>query len=323
MISFIIPLLNEEENIPLLYSRLLKVLPSLDKTHELIFIDDGSRDGSLAVLKKLGDKDRTIRIFSFRRNRGKAEALTLGFQMAKGNIIVTMDADLQDMPEEVGKLLKKQKEGYDVVSGWKKERHDPIYKTIASRVFNRIVGIMFGLRLHDYNCGLKVYTKDAAKSLRLYGGMYRFIPLMAYEQGFSVTEVPVEHAKRLYGKSKYGFSKLWKDLPDLFTMLFLTRYGKRPLHFFGTIGSIAFVIGISLLLYLMILQTFYHQAIGRRPLLFGSILLILSGLQIAFTGFLADLIINVFHNPQLERDRLHFYLKYDSDKDGSDEIVVK
>lgn len=321
MISIVIPLKDEEESLPLLYERLVKVLPSLDRTYEIIFIDDGSIDHSLVVLKNLAKKDRSIRIFSFRRNRGKSEALTLGFQMAKGDTIATLDADLQDRPEELENLLKKMNEGFDVISGWKKDRLDPFYKIFASRTFNYIVGIVFGLKLHDYNCGLKLYTKDAAKSLRLYGGMYRFIPLLANQQGFTVAEIPVEHAKRQFGTSKYGFSKLWKDIPDLFTMLFLTHYGKRPLHFFGFIGGVMLLIGLGMLIYLSSLR-FMGYTIGDRPLLIFGALFVLGGFQIFFTGFLADLMINAFHNPQVERERTHFFLKYDSDKNTVHEVSI-
>lgn len=314
MVSIIIPLFNEEESIKPLFDRLIKIIPGIDKDHEIIFIDDGSTDASLTELKKLAKKGANIRIFSFRRNRGKAEALTLGFQMAKGEYIVTLDADLQDKPEEIEKLYKKIHEGYDIVSGWKKDRNDPRYKVLASRIFNTVVGILFGLQLHDFNCGLKVYTKDVAKHLYLYGGMHRFIPLIAHEQGFSVTEIPVQHDMRKYGKSKYGFSKLWKDLPDLFTMLFLTRFSKRPLHFFGTSGSLLVLIGIIILLYLEVIHTFYKMAVGDRPLLFVGMVCIIAGLQIAFTGLLADLILNAVHNQQAEDNRIQFPLKYNSDK---------
>jgi hypothetical protein len=182
-------------------------------------------------------------------------------------------------------------------------------------MFNNIAGYVFNVHLHDYNCGLKAYSSDAAKSLRLYGGLHRFIPLLAYEQGFSVDEVAVVHEERKYGHSKYGFSKIWKDLPDLFTMFFLAKYGKRPLHFFGVIGGIVLVVGLSIFSYLGILWLM-GETIGRRPLFFSSILLILGGLQIFFTGFLADLMINIAHSQKnIDQDNLHFPLKYGGNKE--------
>src|SRR5579871_3202893 len=243
MLSIVVPVLNEEESLSLFHTEVTALIPHLSKEYEIVFVDDGSTDNSLSLLKELVKKDRHVRIFSFRKNHGKAEALTLGFQMARGEIVVTLDADLQDRPDQIEKLLKKIDDNYDVVSGWRKDRHDSLAKIISSRLFNLVAGWFWGLQLHDYNCGLKVYTNDAAKSLFIYGGMHRFIPLIAYQQGFSVAEVPVVHDERKYGKSKYGygFLKLFRNLPDMFTMLFLVKYSKRPLHFFGFVGSILFL----------------------------------------------------------------------------------
>jgi glycosyltransferase involved in cell wall biosynthesis len=259
-------------------------------------------------MKKLAAKDKKIRIYSFRKNQGKAEALTLGFRMAKGDSIVTLDADLQDRPEEIKNLLEKLNEGFDVVSGWRKDRKDSFKTKLSSKLFNSIMSAFWGVHLHDYNCGLKAYTKDAAKSLKLYGGMHRFIPLLAAGKGFEVTEVPVVHEKRKYGKSKYGFSKIFKDVPDMLTILFLTRFAKRPLHFFGFIGGLASLVGFIMLLYLTILH-FMGQAIGRRPLLTIGILFVIAGLQVLFSGFLADLILHISSqngNASNEEDRLKY-----------------
>lgn len=308
MISIVVPVFNEEESLYKFYSQLVDSLKALRKRYEIIFVDDGSTDSSLKILKEIEKKDRNIKIYSFRKNNGKAEALTFGFQKAKGDCIVTLDADLQDKPSEIQKLLSKAKEGFDVVCGWRKNRQDSFQKVFSSRLFNFLAGFLWGLRLHDYNCGLKVLTREAAKSLQLYGGLHRFLPLIAYQQGFTVTEVPVSHDKRRFGSSKYGFSKLWTDLPDMFTMLFLTRYGNRPLHFFGLVGGILFVVGILILGYLSFIW-FQGQPIGRRPLLFLGMLLVLSGFQIFFTGFLADLIINLSN-----KNKQEFSLKYSSDK---------
>src|SRR3989344_998704 len=249
MLSAVVPVFNEEESLDKFYPRLASVLPKLDNEYEIIFVDDGSTDSSLEILQKIASKNENVRVYSFRKHQGKAEMLTYGFKMAKGDYIVTLDADLQDRPEEIENLLQKAKEGFDLVSGWRKNRKDSIYMKFPSKVFNFLMSAFWGVHLHDYNCGLKLYTKDAAKSLDLYGGMHRFIPLLVSEKGFEVTEIPVVHEPRRFGKSKYGFSKIFRDIPDMFTILFLTRYAKRPLHFFGVAGGILSMIGFFILLY--------------------------------------------------------------------------
>lgn len=310
MISIVVPVFNEEESLPFFYKELIGVISKFDRSYEIIFVDDGSTDSSLEILKNIALKNKLVRIFSFRKNQGKGMALTLGFEKAIGDILVTLDADLQDKSSEIHKLLKKHKEGIDIVVGWRKERKDTSKMIIISKLFNFITDKIFGLKLHDYNCGLKVYSKEAAKSLRLYGGLHRFIPLIAQQQGFTVDEVVVEHEKRKYGQSKYGFSKIWKDLPDIFTMLFLVKYGERPLHFFGLVGGFLIMIGAVVLIYLTTLW-FMGESIGRRPLLLFGILLVIAGLQIFFTGFLAELIINASQRPHAaEREKA--ILKYES-----------
>lgn len=306
VLSVVIPILNEEESILKLYQELISVLKNL-QDYEIIFADDGSTDSSLKKLQELASKDTNVIVFSFRRNLGKSEALTLGFQKAKGEYIATLDADLQDQPQDIPKLLEKLEKGWDVVCGWRKNRKDPVKKVISSKIFNASARIFWGLRLHDYNCGLKVYRSEAAKSLNLYGGLHRFIPLLLHQQAYRVTEEPVLHSKRQFGKSKYGFSKLWKDLPDIFTMLFLSHYGDRPLHFFGVIGGFLFFVGSVILLYLAMIKL-GGQGIGNRPILFLGMLLVLTGLQVLFTGFLADLLINL-----LSRKEKKFDLKYFSE----------
>ncbi len=314
MVSFVIPVLNEEESLELFYKELLKEILVLKKDYEIIFIDDGSTDNSLEILKKLAQANNKIKIFSFRRNLGKSEALALGFMKAKGDYVITLDADLQDKPSEITKLLEKIKNGADVVSGWRRDRKDKSRMKIISRLFNLLMGWFFNLHLHDYNCGLKLYINEAAKSLRLYGGLHRFIPLLAYEQGFTVDEVAIVHAPRQYGKSKYNFSKLWKDLPDMFTMLFLIKYGKRPMHFFGIVGGVLTLIGFFILGFLAILR-FSGETIGNRPLLFLGMLLVLAGFQILFTGFLADLILNVSRtNESVDESHNRFPIKFSSEK---------
>lgn len=292
MISAIVPVFNEEESLDKFYPRLKNVLSSIDKNHEIIIIDDGSTDSSLEIIKKFALKDNSIKVYSFRKNQGKSEALSYGFKMAKGDYVVTLDADLQDRPEEIINLLNKAKQGFDLVSGWRKDRKDSIVMRLPSKFFNFLMSAFWGVHLHDYNCGLKLYKKDAVKSLTLYGGMHRFIPLLVSEKGFEVTEIPVIHDARKFGKSKYGFSKVFKDVPDMFTILFLTKYAKRPLHFFGFAGGVIFAIGIFIMLYLTVLH-FLGEQIGTRPLLIFGMLLTLAGFQILFTGFLADLILSI------------------------------
>ena len=308
MISVVVPVYNEHESLEAFFKVLIPNLSKLDNEHEAIFVDDGSTDKTLEILKDFAAKNSNVKVFSFRKNRGKAEALIVCFQKAKGDLIVTLDADLQDRPEEIAKLIKKQKEGFDLVCGWRKNRKDALRANLSSKLFNSIASILWGLKLHDYNCGLKLYTKDVAKSLNLYGGMHRFIPLLVADQGFSVAEVAIEHVERKYGKSKYGFSKIWKDLPDIFTMLFLSKYSKRPFHFFGAAGSLMVLIGALILGYLTYLKIL-GEAIGQRPLLFLGMLFIISGFQLFFTGFLADLIINISSKKQKD-----FTFKYSSEE---------
>lgn len=309
MISYVIPVLNEEESVEAFYVELRKVAQELSDKYEIIFVDDGSTDASLSLLKAIAEHDKTVRVFSFRRNMGKAEALTFGFQKAKGEYIVTLDADLQDKPSEIHKLVAKAHDGVDVVCGWRRYRRDASKMKAISKMFNQLMGKLFGLNIHDYNCGLKVYSSEAAKSLRLYGSLHRFIPVLAAEQGFRVDEVAVQHEPRRYGQSKYTFSKI-KDIPDLFTIFFLMKYSRRPMHFFGIVGGSLLLLGLVLFGYLALIWLF-GESIGRRPLFFVSILLIISGLQTFFTGFLADLMINLSYKREDTKELTsHFALKY-------------
>lgn len=307
MVSFIIPVFNEEESLPHFYKELTTILDSLKEDSEIIFVDDGSFDRSLEILKEFRNKDKRVKIYSLRTNQGKAEALTVGFQKSQGDYIVTLDADLQDQPSEISKLLEKVKGEWDLATGWRERRKDSIIRTAPSWIFNKMVSAFRGLKLHDFNSGLKAYKKDAVKSLSLYGGMHRFIPLLLYMDGFRVCEVPVAHSHRRYGKAKYGLSRLWKDFPDMFTMLFLSRYSKSPMHFFGIVGLLLLGVGFVILLYLTVLRI-EGETIGNRPLLFLGILFVISGFQIFFTGFLADLINHSARN-QSTVDSL---LKYES-----------
>jgi len=305
MLSVIVPAYNEEEAIEPFFRELKKFLP---RESEVLFVDDGSKDRTLPILQKLQKENKNIKIYSFRKNRGKSEALTLGFQKAEGDLMLTIDADLQDRPDQIEKLLKKQKEGFDIVSGWRKDRSDSLFKNITSKIFNSVSSIFFGLKVNDLNCGIKLYRKEAARSLNLYGGMHRFIPLLLYQEGFRISEVPVQHDKRKFGKSKYNFTKVFTELPDMGTMLFLSKYSKRPLHFFAPFGGVIFSFGFMILVYLSIIWL-SGEPIGGRPLLFLGMILLISGLQILFTGFLADLFINKTTKEKNEE----IMLKYKSD----------
>lgn len=315
MVSIIVPALNEGEGIERFYHETLDELTKLTHEYEFIFVDDGSTDDTLAVLKSIAQKNKHVRVYSFKRNRGKADALALGFSVAKGNILITMDADLQDKPSELHKFLEKHKQGSDVIVGWRRERKDHSKMVVISKFFNYLNRKLFGLKLHDIDCGFKLLTKEAAKSLHIYSGLYRFIPLLLHQQGFVVDEVVVEHDTRKFGHSKYGFSKVFKNIPDMFTVIFLLKFGKRPLHFFGFIGIFLMIIGVAMLSYLTFIHYAFGERVGTRPILFVGILFIISGLQSFFTGFLADLIINISHTTRSQSDYTNeFPLKYSSDK---------
>lgn len=309
MISAVVPAYNEEESLRELYPLLSSSLAKLDKDYEIVFVDDGSTDSTLEILKRFASKDNHVRIFSFRKHRGKADALMIGFRMAKGDYIFTLDADLEDKPSEMPKLYKKIHEGYDAVVGWRKNRKHSFGRIISSKFSNSIISLLWGFKLHDHNCGLKVFTKDAVRSLDLYGGLYRFMLLLVYLKGFKVTEVEVVHQNRKYGKSKYGFFRLWKDVPDALTIFFLTKFGERPLHFFGFIGGIISGIGMIILLYLSVLH-FQGQTIGNRPLLTFGLLLVIAGFQVLFTGLLADLILHISQNESSTAEEFNEMLKY-------------
>lgn len=300
MISLVIPVFNEEKSLLELYQRITRSLK--DKEHEIIFVNDGSTDGSEKVIEKLTNKDKKVSFVSFRRNQGKSRALMAGFNRAKGETIVTLDADLQDRPEEIIKLLKKLDEGYDLVSGWKKKRNDPALNVIFSRIGGIIISKFAGVELHDINCGLKAYKKEVTESLTLYGDLYRFIPVLASAEGFSVGEVEVTHDIRKYGRSKYGPSKFFRSFFDLFTVLFLTKFKTRPFHLFGALGTLLFFLGGIILGYLSILW-FSGQAIGRRPLLILGILLVIIGIQLFTSGLLAELLISLKENKDGKNQR--------------------
>jgi len=290
--SYIIPLYNEEGSISELYNKLKKVALALSSTHELIFIDDGSTDNSYTMLENLYKNDPHVLLIRLRQNSGKSVALNEGFLASKGDFVITLDADLQDDPSEIENLVKKLEEGYDVVSSWKKDRKDPLSKTLPSKIFNFIVKKFSGIPLHDFNSGLKAYKREAIESLDLYGELHRFIPVILANFGFKVTEIPVIHHERKYGVSKYGWSRIPKGFFDFITVLFLTKFAMHPLHLFGSIGIILTMLGFVFGAYLTILR-FSGETIGGRPLLFLTMLLIVSGFQFVFTGLLAEMILHL------------------------------
>jgi len=290
-ISLVIPLFNEEESVVPLSHEIRKALSKLESDYEVLFIDDGSRDESLKRIKEIGRTDHRFKFISFQKNFGKSAALQIGFKNATGDAVVTLDADLQDDPYEVPNLLKKLDEGYDLCSGWKKKRQDPFIKKYSSKFFNFVTRIISGIKIHDFNCGLKAYRKEVVKNLKVYGELHRYIPVLAKWEGFSVTEVPVQHHPRRYGKTKYGISRFFKGFIDLLTVIFVTRYIKRPMHFFGFLGIIAFFIGFIVLGYLTVLWI-QGVPLSNRPMLFLGMLLIIVGAQLFAVGLLGEVIVH-------------------------------
>jgi glycosyltransferase involved in cell wall biosynthesis len=291
-VSVVVPVLDEVESLPTLYHELSEVLEKLGRKYELVFVDDGSRDGSFQVLEKLHRSDDRVRVVQLRRNFGKAAALAVGFRASRGDVIVTLDADLQDCPSELPRLLQRLEDGHDLVSGWKQDRQDPLSKTLPSRLFNRVTAWLTGLPLRDFNCGFKAYRREVVEELRLYGELHRFIPALAAWRGFRVDEVPVHHRPRRFGRSKYGSARFWRGSLDLLTVLFLTRYTRRPLHLFGGLGLLAWAGGGIVNLYLVGLWLAGVRPIGNRPLLAFGILSMVVGLQFFCLGLLSELVLS-------------------------------
>lgn len=294
-ISIVIPLYNEKESLPELHSRLTQTLSSMGKSYELIFVDDGSTDGSFKVLEGLHAKDPAhVSVCSFRKNSGKSAALATGFERASGDIVITMDADLQDDPAEIPNLIKALDEGCDLVTGWKYPRYDPITKRLPSKVINWLTGYLTGVKVHDMNCGLKAYRSEVIKGLQLYGEQHRFIPALAHAGGFRVGEIKVHHHPRKYGHTKFGAKRFVEGLFDLLTVLFITRYIRKPLHFFGIAGLALLLIGGGAMAYL-VAGWFMGHWIGDRPLFILSILLIIIGIQFISIGLLGEMLTSLSH----------------------------
>jgi glycosyltransferase involved in cell wall biosynthesis len=298
-ISIIIPLLNEEESLNLLAAEIRKGVKPVQLDFEVIFVDDGSTDNSLKVIKEIARGDKKFKYISFQKNFGKAAALQTGFRNATGDVVITMDADLQDDPNEINNLVKKLEEGYDLVSGWKKKRHDPFIKKHTSKIFNFFTRMFSGVKIHDMNCGLKAYRKAVVDSINIYGELHRFIPFLAKWEGFTISEVPVKHQQRLYGKTKYGISRFFKGFIDLLTVTFITRYVKRPMHLFGFLGAFSFLLGFVVNGYLSYERIFMNKALSNRPMLFLGMLLIIVGVQFFSVGLLGEMMV---HNFQSERE---------------------
>lgn len=290
-ISVVIPVFNERENVANLHGELIAVLDSYrDKTCELIFIDDGSSDGTFEVLEALHAKDPRVKVVQFRRNFGKSAALSAGFAIAQGDVIFTMDGDLQDDPAEIPHFLESLSPGFDLVSGWKYPRHDPLSKTLPSKLFNATVRLTTGVPLHDFNCGFKAYRREVIEEIPLYGELHRYTPVLAHQKGFRVTEIKVVHRPRQFGRSKYGFRRFARGFFDLLTVLFLGTYTWRPLHLFGWAGIGSFGLGFLISLYLAVLWFAGEGPIGNRPLLTLGVLLMIIGIQFFSMGLLAEMI---------------------------------
>lgn len=288
--TVVIPLYNEEGSLRELHSQLRSTLQRTNSRYELIFVDDGSTDKSFQVLRDLKRIDGRVKIIRFRRNFGKSAALAVGFEKAQGEYVITMDADLQDDPAEIPSLIRKLEEGYDLVSGWKKVRKDPITKTIPSRFFNFVTRVMSGIKIHDFNCGLKAYRNEVVKSVQVYGELHRYVPVLAHNEGFKVGEMVVQHRPRKFGKTKFGIGRFWKGYLDLLTVLFTTRYFRRPLHLFGFWGMVAVFAGFVIDGWLAVEWYLGKTALSNRPLFLGGILLIIVGIQFISIGLLGEMI---------------------------------
>ena len=291
-VSVVIPLLNEEESLNELSKKLkIHLTDQVKDNWEVIFIDDGSTDNSFKIIKQINKDDKRFKCIRFRRNYGKSAALSVGFERAKGSVIITMDADLQDDPAEIENLISKIKDGYDLVSGWKKKRYDPITKTLPSKFFNFVTSIASGIRLHDFNCGLKAYRKECAKSLNVYGEMHRYLPALAFRDGFRVTETVVKHHPRKFGKSKFGASRFLNGFFDLLTVVFVTRFLKKPLHFFGLIGILFAATGFIIDLILLIQWFMGEIYLSNKPLVLFGVALIIVGVQLISMGLIGEMIV--------------------------------
>jgi glycosyltransferase involved in cell wall biosynthesis len=302
VISVVVPVHEEERSVALLYEELQAALDPLPDSWEAVFVDDGSKDGSFAALTRLHSSADNVRVVRLRRNFGKSAALAAGFAQARGDVVVTIDGDLQDNPAEIPRLLAKLEEGFDLVSGWKTRRRDPWRRRLLSRIFNAVTGRVSGLRLHDMNCGLKAYRAEVVRGLRIYGELHRFLPVLAHYRGYRVAEIPVDHRPRPHGRSRYGLERYVRGFFDLLTVSFMGRYRHRPLHLFGGLGLILGAVGTLILVYLTVLKA-TGEAIGHRPLLTLGVLLVVVGLQFFSLGLVSELITSHHEERAAERER--------------------
>lgn len=298
-ISIVIPLYNEEESIPSLYTRLTAALDEYGRPFEAIIIDDGSSDRSFELLTDIARKDTRYKVIRLRRNFGQTAAFSAGFDAARGDVIITMDADLQNDPADIPLLMSKIEEGYDIVSGWRKDRQDRFLdRKLPSMIANRMISNVTEVKLHDYGCSLKAYRRDLLQHVRLYGEMHRFIPALAVQVGGTVTEVPVNHHARRFGSSKYGISRTVRVVLDLITVWFLGTYATRPIHVFGGLGLLSTFMGVLLGGYLSFVKLFMNENIGSRPLLMLAVLLVVVGVQLITMGLLGEMIIRTYYESQ-------------------------
>lgn len=298
-ISVVIPLYNEEESIPSLRQSLTTALDSVGETYEVIIIDDGSKDRSFALLRDWALADERLTVIRLRRNFGQTAAFSAGFDLAHGDVVVTMDADLQNDPLDIPKLMAKIDEGYDIVSGWRKNRQDRFLdRRLPSMLANRLISNVTDVRLHDYGCSLKAYRREVLQYVKLYGELHRFIPALASQAGGTVTEVPVNHRAREFGKSKYGISRTVRVFLDLITIWFLGSYSTRPIHVFGTAGLLSAAAGTLMGFYLAFVKIFLNENIGGRPLLLLAVLLLVIGVQLITMGLLGEMVIRTYHESQ-------------------------
>ena len=308
-LSIIVPLLNEEESLPELSAWIEQVCAKAELDYEIIFVDDGSSDTSWAAIGDLQKNNPRIKGIKFRRNYGKSAALNKGFEACSGDVVITMDADLQDSPDEIPELYRMIKEeGFDLVSGWKKKRHDPLGKTLPSKFFNRTTRAISGIKIHDFNCGLKAYRQEVVKTIEVYGEMHRYIPLIAKWAGFKkIGEKVVEHRARKFGVTKFGMERIIKGYLDLLSITFISKFGKRPMHLFGTLGTLLFILGFGIAIYLSIAKYFFAVfKMTERPLFYLGILAMIIGSQLFVTGFVAEMI------ARSSSDRNHYLVKEES-----------
>ncbi len=307
MISIIVPIYNEQENIPILYGQLVKVMDKVGQPYEVIFVNDGSSDESPGILDAISDKDSRAKVLHFGRNFGQTAAFMAGFDTAKGKIIIPIDGDLQNDPEDIPALLAKLDEGYDVVSGWRKDRKDAsIRRNFLSKVANKLISFVTGVRLHDYGCTLKAYRSDLIKSVRIYGEMHRFIPIFVSWHGGRVTEIPVKHHPRVHGQSKYGLERIFKVILDLLVVQFLARYNTKPIYVFGGFGIFSIIVSFFTFLYAVYLKIFGIKDFVETPLLLLVTLTFIMGTMFILMGIIAEMLVRIYYETP---DKTSYYIK--------------